>query len=44
MTTLVVKPNPKIYAQASKSVFNTEEVIRIKDAFPSLGANKINQV
>ena len=32
----------KSYAQASKSVNHTEEIIRIKDTFPSLRASKIN--
>ena len=34
----------KSYAQASKSVNYTEEVIRINDMFPSHGASKIDQV
>ena len=34
----------KSYAQASKPVNHTEEIIRIKDTFPSLRASKINQV
>ena len=34
----------KSYAQASKPVNHTKEIIRIKDTFLSLGASKINQV
>ena len=41
---LVVKFTSKLYAQASKPVSHTEEVIKIKDAFSSLSPNKINQV
>jgi len=34
----------KSYAQASKLVFNTSEVLKIKETFPSLNAKKIEQV
>jgi len=34
----------KSYAQASKSTFNTSEVLKIKETFPALNAKKINQV
>ena len=34
----------KSYAQASKLSFNTSEVLKIKETFPSLNAEKINQV
>ena len=34
----------KSYAQASKPSVNTSEVLKIKEAFPSLNAQKINQV
>ena len=40
----VNKTGSKLYAQASKPSNHTEEVIRIKNAFPSLGASKIDQV
>ena len=38
------KQPPKSYAQASKQNINTFEVIKIKEAFPSIGAKKINQI
>ena len=39
------KPNSgKLYAQASKPSVNTSEVLKIKEAFPSLNAKKIDQV
>ena len=39
------KPNAgKSYAQASKPSVNTSEVLKIKEAFPSLNAKKIDQV
>jgi len=39
------KKNPKIiYAQASKSISNTEEVLKIKDTFLSLHAKKIENI
>ena len=41
---LVSKSLTKSYTQASKPVNYTEEVIRIKDTFPSLRASKIDQV
>ena len=34
----------KSYAQASKPLFNTSEVLKIKKTFPLLNAKKINQV
>ena len=34
----------KSYAQASKPSFNTSEVLKIKETFPSLNAKKIEQV
>ena len=34
----------KSYAQASKPAFNTSEVLKIKEIFPSLNAKKIDQV
>ena len=34
----------KSYAQASKTSANTSEVLKIKEMFPSLNAQKINQV
>jgi len=34
----------KSYAQASKTSINTSEVLKIKEMFPSLNAQKINQV
>ena len=34
----------KSYAQASKPAFNTSEVLKIKETFPSLNAKKIDQV
>ena len=34
----------KSYAQASKPSFNTSEVLKIKETFPSLNVEKINQV
>ena len=34
----------KTYAQVSKSPTNTSDVLKIKEAFPSLNANKIDQV
>ena len=34
----------KSYAQASKTSFSTSEVLKIKETFPSLNAQKINQV
>ena len=34
----------KLYAQASKPTFNTSEVLKIKETFPSLNAKKIDQV
>ena len=34
----------KSYAQASKLLFNTSEVLKIKETFPLLNAKKINQV
>jgi len=40
--TPVVKSNPKLYAQASKPVSHTEEVIKIKNTFPVLSAKKID--
>jgi len=37
--------NPtKSYAQASKSPANTSDILKIKEAFPSLNAKKIDQV
>ena len=37
--------NPgKSYAQASKTLINTSEVLKIKETFPSLNAQKIDQV
>ena len=33
-----------MYAQASKQSTSTSDVIKIKDMFPSIGANKINQI
>jgi len=35
---------PKSYAQASKQNISTSEVIKIKEAFPSINAKKINQI
>ena len=40
--TPVSKSLTKSYAQASKTINHTEEVIRIKDAFLSLRVSKIN--
>jgi len=40
----VNKSRDKSYAQASKPPNHTEEVIKIKDTFPSLSTSKINQV
>jgi len=34
----------KLYAQASKPSFNTSDVLKIKEMFPSLNAQKIDQV
>ena len=42
--TPITKSTYKSYAQVSKPVSYIEEVIKIKDTFPSLGANKIDQV
>jgi len=41
-STPVNKPLTKLYAQTSKPVNHTEEVIKIKDAFSSLRASKID--
>jgi len=44
------KPSPtntnlrKSYTQASKSISNTEEVLKIKETFPSLKAKKIDNI
>jgi len=39
------KGNPgKSYAQATKPVANTSDVLKIKEAFPSLNAKKVDQV
>jgi len=38
------KPAPKLYAQASKQNISTSEVIKIKEAFPSISAQKIDQI
>jgi len=38
------KPAPKFYAQASKQNISTSEVIKIKEAFPSISVQKINQI
>jgi len=35
---------PKLYAQASKQNISTSEVIKIKEAFLSIDAKKINQI
>lgn len=35
---------PKSYTQASPMASNTEQIIKIKDIFPSLGTKKINQI
>jgi len=35
---------PKLYAQTSKQNISTSEVIKIKEAFPSIGAQKIDQI
>ena len=34
----------KSYAQASKTLINTSEVLKIKEMFPFLNAHKINQI
>jgi len=38
------KKSAMLYAQASKQNTSTSEVIKIKEAFPSIGAKKINQI
>ena len=38
------KPAPKLYAQTSKQNISTSEVIKIKEAFPSISAKKIDQI
>ena len=35
---------PKLYTQASKQNISTSEVIKIKEAFPSIGVKKIDQI
>ena len=40
----VSKQPQKTYAQASKQDISISEVIKIKEAFPSLGAKKIDQI
>jgi len=38
----ITKQPLKLYAQTSKQGTSTSKVIKIKDAFPALGAKKIN--
>jgi len=38
------KQPQKLYAQASKQNISMSEVIKIKEAFPTIGANKIEQI
>jgi len=38
------KPAPKSYAQASTTASNTEQIIKIKNTFPFLGAKKIQNI
>ena len=41
---MINQQSNKSYTQASKSTFNTSEVLKIKETFPALNAKKINQV
>ena len=38
------KSTPKSYTQAANNLVNTSDVLKIKEAFPSLNASKIDQV
>ena len=40
----ISKQPQKLYAQVSKQGTNTSEIIKIKEAFSSLGVNKIDQI
>jgi len=45
LNTPQAKKNPeKMYAQASKSISNTKEVLKIKNTFPSLQVKKIKNI